>query len=548
MTDRVLKALELRRHLAYRDSLAPIPNQADNGDEGRYADKRGTYSKGLRHDPASGLVMLPSFASFKAALLSGNPAEFERIQIGTGGDKLNGPQGGLAFHLSGLDSTQFPCPPAPPVASNEYAVELIEMYWASLLRNVDVNGYAASPVAANAVVELNGLAVKPYYAGPKDAMGNVTPHLLFRGPFPGEEVGPYISQLWLLPANFGALALDQKYGIVPPGYGPFMTTTATYVAAQNAAPGPPVLPLGAPEYLHNGRGLASYTYNDVLYQTYLIANQVLDTHAHPANPGSPYVYSATQKPFATFGGPDVSALIGYAANEAVEAVWWQKWFVHLRHRPEAGGNLVHLRRTGFYPPATQTPRDLVVNSAAVSASAAAHGGSFYLAQAFPEGSPTHPAYPTGHGTVAGACITVLKFFWDGDAIVGDYRNAPFTPLAKMSNPAGSTLVTAPGNPALTLNGELHKLATNVSFGHGIHAGIHWRSDTVESVRLGERVALAHPRGPREDLQREVLGDDHALGRHAVHHLQPLRERDRTVRCTRLERERGPARVESTNSR
>jgi hypothetical protein len=43
---------------------------------------------------------------------------------------------------------------------------------------------------------------------------------------------------------------------------------------------------------------------------------------------------------------------------------------------------------------------------------------------------------------------------------------------------------------MAVNGELHKLADNVSFGHGIHAGIHWRSDTDTSVELGEAVALA----------------------------------------------------------
>ncbi len=40
-------------------------------------------------------------------------------------------------------------------------------------------------------------------------------------------------------------------------------------------------------------------------------------------------------------------------------------------------------------------------------------GSFLLPQAFPEGSPTHPCDPTGHGAVGGACITALKFFFDG---------------------------------------------------------------------------------------------------------------------------------------
>ena len=43
---------------------------------------------------------------------------------------------------------------------------------------------------------------------------------------------------------------------------------------------------------------------------------------------------------------------------------------------------------------------------------------------FPEGSPAHPAYPTGHGTVAGACITVLKFFYDGDSVRSE-SDGPF---------------------------------------------------------------------------------------------------------------------------
>jgi hypothetical protein len=43
---------------------------------------------------------------------------------------------------------------------------------------------------------------------------------------------------------------------------------------------------------------------------------------------------------------------------------------------------------------------------------------------------------------------------------------------------------------ITVNGELNKLAHNVSFGHGIHAGIHWRSDTDVSMRLGEATSIS----------------------------------------------------------
>src|SRR5205814_4159829 len=44
--------------------------------------------------------------------------------------------------------------------------------------------------------------------------------------------------------------------------------------------------------------------------------------------------------------------------------------------------------------------------------------------------------------------------------------------------------------SLDINGELNKLAYNVSFGHGIHAGIHFRSSTYWSILLGEQVALS----------------------------------------------------------
>jgi hypothetical protein len=80
-------------------------------------------------------------------------------------------------------------------------------------------------------------------------------------------------------------------------------------------------------------------------------------------------------------------------------------------------------------------------------------GTYLLSQAFPEGSPTHPAYLTGHGTVARACITVLKFFYDG--------NAPFTHAVVPSND-GLSLLPYNGSGPLTVNGELHKLAHNIS--------------------------------------------------------------------------------------
>jgi len=225
----------------------------------------------------------------------------------------------------------------------------------------------------------------------------------------------------------------------------------------------------------------------VLFQAYFIAFLVLNTLKVPLNPGNPYIGSTTQNGFATMGGPDIAATIAAVAGEAIRSVWYQKWWVHLRHRPESGGAIVYLMKTHAGSIQGQVS-NTVLNSQAVQESFTANN-SYLLSQAFPEGSPTHPAYPTGHGTVGGACITILKFFFDGN------YELPTSELV-MPTPDGMNTVPyvpPPGEPPLTVNGELNKLASNISFGHGILAGIHWRSDTDTSIQLGEAVALSYLR-------------------------------------------------------
>jgi hypothetical protein len=97
---------------------------------------------------------------------------------------------------------------------------------------------------------------------------------------------------------------------------------------------------------------------------------------------------------------------------------------------------------------------------------------------FVEGCPTHPAYGAGHATVAGACVTVLKAWFDEDWVIPD----PVVPT-----PDGLSLVPYRGSD-LTVGGELNKLAANVAFGRNI-AGVHWRSDAWESLKLGEAVTI-----------------------------------------------------------
>jgi hypothetical protein len=118
-------------------------------------------------------------------------------------------------------------------------------------------------------------------------------------------------------------------------------------------------------------------------------------------------------------------------------------------------------------------------------------GSHLMPVAFPEGSPTHPCYTGGHATVAGACATVVKFFFDGKQKLRPLLLAAGTDL-KVPSPDGLSLVTYTGadRDTIDINGELSKLAFNVPFGHGVHSGIHFRSSNHWGILLGEMVALS----------------------------------------------------------
>ena len=189
---RVIEAFKPRHSEAKQDAHVPPAVNVNNGDPALYADQGGTYTKGLPHD-SFGRVDLGAFATLTNALNSGEFSDFEKIITG-GTRTLNGPQGGLAFDLEALDSAQFgqpQVPPAPTTASDQNATELLEHYWASLLRDVAFTDYGSSALATQAATELGS---QPTYFGPRDSSGHVTPDLLFRGAFPGETLGPYISQ------------------------------------------------------------------------------------------------------------------------------------------------------------------------------------------------------------------------------------------------------------------------------------------------------------------------------------------------------------------
>jgi hypothetical protein len=477
---RAEKAEDIRIVSARQERAVPLPHHPTNGDVARYPDLANTYTKALPHD-SFGRVDLNAFASLTHALSTGNHADFEKIIMG-GTRTLNGPQGGFAFDLEGTDAYQFGAPlvpAAPTLASDLTGVEMLEHYWGALLRDVPFTQYGNSALVALAAHEISGIAA---YQGPRNATGQVTTSLLFRGGFPGETLGPHISQFFLIPTALGAQPISQQQVTYVPGVD-YMTNFSEWLTVQNGnLTGHQNQAESQLQYLHDGRGLAAWTHVDVLYQAYFVAFLVLTSIGAPLNPGNPYLGSTTENGFGTFGAPDFASTLAEVATRALKAVWYQKWQVHLRARPEAVGGIVHLLKTGQGANTTGRLSNVLMNSQGLQLSFNQYG-TWLLSQAFPEGSPTHPSYPTGHGTVAGACITLLKFFFDGNFVIPD-------PV--VSSDDGLTLLPYAGSDAgqLTINGELNKLGHNVSFGHGIHAGIHWRSDTDISLLLGEAVALS----------------------------------------------------------
>jgi hypothetical protein len=491
--DRRKRARRLREDAAKFAFKQPHPEQRDNGDEGRFPTRFASYSKGLPHDD-QGEVDSAAYDALLAAIDSGDPGDFEAIPLGdpagcpTGrGRRLVNPQAGLAFDLEGPDAQAVTIPPAPTFDSAENAGEMVELYWMALLRDVHFNDYATNPSVAAAAAELSGLSD---FRGPKED-GQVTPAVLFRGFTPGDLAGPYVSQFLLRDFNYGTLRVSQRQQTAIPGVD-YVTDPAEWLRIQNGCdPGVARADQldSVMRYARNARDLATYVHFDALYEAYLNACLILlespiaedpPGGTAPFDPGNPYVASANQDGFGTFGPPHVLSLVTEVATRALKAVWWQKWGVHRRQRPEEFGGRIQSVRTG----AADYPIDDDVLQAPVLDRVESEFGSYLLPLAFPEGSPTHPAYGAGHATVAGACVTILKAWFDESTRIADL----FQPVTANAEGDGLEPYTEADAGELTVGGELNKVASNVSIGRNM-AGVHWRTDYTASVRLGEQIAI-----------------------------------------------------------
>ncbi len=484
-SDRRGKALRARL-LSAREALeltAPV-NHPVNADEG-IPGFPGSFSKALAHD-AEGNVVPASYSLLRTACISGQAADFAAVPL-AGAAKLVSPQAGWAFSLDGGDPFDFTMRAAPSLGSAETAGEMVELYWHALLRDLPFAEYAASQDATAACVDLSLLAD---FRGPKQSTSAglvVSPNTLFRSIVPGCLTGPYVSQFLYKDIPTGPITYPQRYP-VPSAGADFMTSPDEWLAVQNgAARSGPAVPSN--RYLINARDLGEYVHKDYSYQAFLNAALILLGARSPLNAGNPYLGYSNQGGFATFGGPHVLDQVARVAVEALRAAWCQKWRFHRRLRPEEFGG-----RVQFNGSTNKYGLHADLRNSDALARIRARTGTALLPMAYAEGCPIHPAYPSGHATIAGACTTVLKAFFRGDATVAN----PVQPIAD-----GSALTAYTAGP-LTVTGELNKLAANIAIGRNL-AGVHWRTDAHDGMLLGEAVAISCLRSSRFQWNESFAG-------------------------------------------
>ncbi len=482
--ERRRQSFKVRRDQAAFQRDLPLPRNLVNGDETAFANRLGSYSKALPHN-SLGEVDPAAYFALLTACSTGRPSDFETIPLG-GTARLVNPQGGLAFSLEGADSHHTALATPPAFSSAWEAGEMVEVYWQALTRDVPFVSYGTDPMIAQAVADLNRMSD---FRGPKSA-GAVTPATLFRGEAPGDLTGPYISQFLWKDIPYGMTTIVQKYRTTTAGDDHMTSYDAWLNIQRGVAPATANSFDPTPRYIRNGRDIGEYVHRDFTYQAFLNAALILlGLGGGAADETNPYRSIAKQASFITFGGPHILDLVAKAALAGLKAAWYHKWFVHRRLRPEVFGGRVHNRLTGA---ASYPIHADVLTSAAVAAVFSKHG-SYLLPMAYPEGSPTHPAYPAGHATIAGACATVLKAFFKEDFVIPNPVEASADGLTL--NPFAGTL---------TVGGELNKLASNIAISRDT-AGVHWRTDGVEGVRLGEEVAMALLEDERATFNEDFLG-------------------------------------------
>ncbi len=526
------KSLNVRIQAAEYAAGRTHPIHQNNGDE-KLPRKLMSFTKGLPHDYDTGLIQDDKhFETFVEGICSGDPFKIRETPLGLpheGTERWFSNQGkfvnkirawesagaGLTFDLQGPDAQAVTMPPAPKLGSDELTAEMAEVYCQAFLRDIPFTEFKTNPQAKECLSILNKL---PYFKTNKRNGKALTKDNIFRGFTDGDLNGPYISQFLLAgnnglstkgnkpefkakdgKINYGAITINQRVRLAAPRN--YLTDWDEYYDVQNGAN------LGGCEkyvgkqrrFITTGRDLSTYVHYDALYQAYLNACLLLLGAGAPFDDGVPFQGpddEDKQQGFAHYGGPHILTLVTEVATRALKAVRYQKFNIHRRLRPECFAARLHKMEVITELHDVPELRKTRENLEDVGIDKLLEKNNWLLPMAFYEGSPMHPTYGAGHATVAGACVTILKAFFKNDLnvnIASDGSTISFNKnknrYAFVPSETGKTLETIKLNQPLTLEGELNKLAANISIGRD-WAGVHYYSDYKESLLMGEEVAIS----------------------------------------------------------
>ena len=192
--------------------------------------------------------------------------------------------------------------------------------------------------------------------------------------------------------------------------------------------------------------------------------------------------------FINLGPVDLFALLSMAGKNSMNACWLWKWTL-MYPRPEEMAYQVHIKKkTGLGIDFSSN----ILNCSILTDVSNCNSGNFVLPQAYINGSPNHPSYPSGHATYAGAMATILKAWFNCDssmnAYVSDCLRTTTSQGGQITEPIQTQYYADNSNNLLKIEHEIDKLASNTAILRNV-GGVHYRQDSNSGLKLGEDVAI-----------------------------------------------------------
>lgn len=360
------------------------------------------YSKGLEHDN-EGIVNIEQINILLYALNTHNIEELGRLN-----SKLLNPSAAWSTNLIGPCNNSYRYSKIP-----NYDSDIIQLYAMSLVRDVPFTEYQSMS------------DLYEYF--------NTTPDNIFRVPIKAATSGCYLSKL----------LQNKKYRLsnICTNY---LTNWEEVINIQS---NPNIKYKLNTTYktINTGRDLAYLVYNyDPIEFFSNIANDMI---------GSPFNESINRLvdveiPYINFGKIDIQSTLYICGRNALSAAWYVKWNT-LVPRPEAYG--IEIERVFRFQRNKYGVSPKILNNPLIKICRTVNKTAL-LSQVYQEGAPLCPAMVSGYATAAGACVTVLKFFF------GQFD-------------------------------ELDKLASNIAIAR-CWAGVNFQSNIISGLKRGETVALA----------------------------------------------------------